>query len=242
VIQSLILQVRRLTLILGFCVFFVQQATAEQENVAQPYDPFESWNRPIFSFNKQLDRFLLKPVAQGYDWVTPKVVQTSVTSFFEHLKLLNTAVNETLQGKPKDSVKTLGRFGVNTLWGIGGLFDAATAWGLEKREEDFGQTLAVWGLGQGPYLVLPFLGPSSATDLLGKFPDHVVDPRNYPDSVRVKNSLTVVDLIQFRAALLPLESAIQQGDEYLFVRDYYWQNRHFLIQDGAVEDTFLDEE
>ncbi|QSP93721.1 VacJ family lipoprotein [Marinobacter salinisoli] len=202
-------------------------------------DPYENWNRKVYRFNDTLDRWFLKPVAQTYRTVTPDFVDRGITNFFGNINEVRNFINSVLQLKGESAVVAAGRFTYNTVFGLAGFFDVATAFDLPARPEDFGQTLGYWGVGSGPYLVVPLLGPSTprrlgayATDLL-VFPslwDNVDSPDNY--------YARSVQLIDQRADLIPAESFIS-GDSYTFVRNAYLQRREFLINDGkVVEDPF----
>lgn len=209
-------------------------------------DPLESVNRPISKFNQTFDRYLLKPIAKGYDTVAPEFVQDGVGNFFSNLKYPIVITNQFLQGKVKLGFQDTTRFLINSTFGVLGLFDVADKFGLEEHEEDFGQTLAVWGVGSGPYIVLPLLGPSNARDLVGRVGDYYVDPMNrdyFDDRRATKNRLMALNVIDTRAQLLKVEKLIV-GDRYVFMRDAYSQKRNDLILDGEYNeeaDPFLDD-
>lgn len=207
---------------------------AETEN-----DPFEGWNRVMFSFNQKADRYVLKPVAEGYQAVTPAPVRKSVSNFFNNLGEPITAVNSVLQAKPGKAARSLTRFVFNTTFGLLGLFDVAGAMGIEREKEDLGQTLAYWGVGSGPYLVLPVLGPSNLRDLGGKFGDRPFNPISWQDEVGT-TELLIGDGIQTRAQLLGMEPK-SVGDPYVLLRSAYEQRRRYEINDGIVVDLFLDD-
>lgn len=209
--------------------------------LAETQDPWEPLNRKVFGFNQFADRILLKPIAKGYKAVLPAPVRRSVGNFFFNLGEPATGIQQVLQGKPGRGATDLGRFLVNSTLGIGGLFDPATGFGLERHDEDFGQTLARWGMGSGPYLELPLAGPSTVRDATGRVFDSVLNPLRYVNDVPVRNSLTALSVIDVRTELLSTE-ALLSGDRYLFIRDAYLQRRDFLISDGRVEDDpFFDE-
>lgn len=222
-------------------------AVAEQEDAAPHqagiHDPYESWNRKVYRFNETVDRWVLKPVARTYRELTPGFVDKAVTNFFNNLTEVRNFFNSVLQLKGESAVVALGRFTYNTVFGLGGLIDVATAFDLPERPEDFGQTLGYWGLDSGPYLMLPLLGPSTPRDFGGLVTDSFVFPSawdevNSPD-VYYARGLQVVDK---RADLIPAEGLIS-GDPYIFVRNAYLQRREFLINDGKViHDPFADEE
>ncbi|HKI75170.1 MAG TPA: VacJ family lipoprotein, partial [Pseudomonadales bacterium] len=175
-----------------------------------------------------------------YSKVIPAFARHGVKRFFENLGDVNSSVNSFLQGKPREGITDLGRVVVNSTIGVGGLFDPATSMGLKDHDEDFGQTFAVWGIPRGPYLELPFLGPSTLEDAFGKPFNTYADPLTYLYPARDRNTLMVLRVINDRAALLPMEGAVF-GDEYIFYRDAYLQRRNYLIKDGKVKDTFGDD-
>ena len=205
---------------------------------SEDQDPWEGFNRRIFAFNDLVDRVILRPVAVTYQKLTPQPVRRGVGNAFSNIMEVPSAVNGLLQAKPKAAGQDLGRFVINTTLGLAGLFDVATPLGLEGRDqEDFGQTLAVWGVKQGPYLMLPLLGPSTARDLAGMPVDWVLDPSRYIENDTIRYSLAGLELIHSRAEFLELEKQVS-GDRYLFIRDIYMQRREHLINDGNVEDQF----
>jgi phospholipid-binding lipoprotein MlaA len=204
-------------------------------------DPLEGMNRFFYRFNDVLDRALLKPVAKGYRKVTPRVVRTGITNFFQNLKSPIVVLNDLLQGKIVQAGSDTVRFVVNTTVGVAGFVDVAQHVKLPAHSEDFGQTLGVWGVPSGPYLVLPFFGPSSLRDAGGRAVDTVSNPRNYYLDFWPNVALTAADTVNFRAGLLDVEDIIQ-GDRYLFIRDLYLQRREYEVKDGrVVSDPFLDD-
>lgn len=197
-------------------------------------DPWEKMNRGIFSFNDWTDRTVLRPVASGYVKVTPSLLRQGVSNFLDNIGTPAVALNQLLQGKPRLALSDFGRFVVNTTIGVGGIFDVGTRVGLSEHDEDFGQTFAVWGVGEGNYLVIPLLGSSSVRNATGRVFDWAVNPLRFlsePD-VYYANAIWAVDL---RAELLNVDQLVT-GDEYLFLRDTYQQRRQFLINDGVIED------
>ena len=202
-------------------------------------DPWQNWNRKVYAFNKKVDTWFFKPIAQGYRKVTPQPVDDAVTRFFLNLEEPLNLINNGLQGKGRAAVQDLGRLTVNTVTSLG-FSDVATRMGLPRHEEDFGQTFGKWGMSSGPYLVLPFMGPSSVRDLGGLPLDSLANPRNLVEPQSAAIGLLVLEKVDFRADLIPLEK-ILEGDEYLFMRDLSLQRREFLVQDGKVHDEFLDE-
>lgn len=199
-----------------------------------PKDPIEGYNRAMFSFNETVDKAVIKPVAQGYNYVTPQPVQTGVSNFFGNLADIWTSVNNLLQGKPGDALSDAGRVLVNSTVGILGIFDVATPMGLEKHEEDFGQTLGRWGVGDGAYVVLPILGPRTVRDTVGFAADFYVDPVRDHDNIGRRNAAIALRAIDTRADLLKAEDALEAAalDKYAYVRDAYLQHRRSAIYDG----------
>ncbi len=203
-------------------------------------DPWIGMNRSLWRFNDILDRAILRPIAKGYRAITPDLVEEGISNFFDNLQVPGTALNQLLQGKPKTMLSDVGRFGVNTTFGVLGVFDVATRTGLPQHEEDFGQTLVVWGVPQGPYFVIPIRGPSTVTHAGGMFVDALTNPIRYIRNVRVRNVTYGLYFLDLRKRLLTAEVLIS-GDEYLFIRDAFLQRREFLIRDGAIEDDpFMD--
>lgn len=218
---------------------------AQNENGTNPEDPWEGFNRSIYAFNDTVDGAFLKPLAKGYKAVTPDVVETGISNVFSNLGEVTNIINDLLQAKFGQASNDTGRLLINSTFGLAGLFDVAKHMGLDKSAgEDFGQTLATWGVGSGPYVVLPFLGPSNIRDGFGVPVDNFLDPIRYVDHVPTRNTAWGTELVDLRASLLSAE-AVLSGDKYSFIRDVYLQRREFLIQDGNVEDDFgadLDEE
>lgn len=217
-------------------------ATSGAVDERHPDDPWEGFNRKVFAFNEVVDRYALKPAARGYRAVTPDPVETSIGNFFANLGEPRTALNSLLQGKGSNASVATGRFLINTTVGIGGLFDVASQLDITGREEDFGQTLAVWGVGEGAYLVLPLLGPSTVRDTGGLPADTMTYPLYYLDDSELELALTALRVIDMRAGLLDREELIR-GDRYSFIRDTWLQQRRFEISDGEQgADPFADED
>lgn len=205
-------------------------------------DPWQGFNRAMFNFNDRLDRWFLQPLAKGYKAVTPDPIEVGVGNVFSNVGEVPNVINGALQGDFKGAAHDTGRLLVNTTLGLGGLLDVAQHMNLpEDTSEDFGQTLAVWGVGRGPYLVLPLLGPSTLRDGLGKPVDWYTDPTTYIDHNRTEISVKALSLLNTRASLLDLEKSIT-GDRYVFIRDVYLQRRDYLINNGEVTDDFGMEE
>ena len=200
-----------------------------------PDDPLEGYNRAMFRFNDSVDKAVIKPVATGYKKVMPEVARTGVTNFFSNLGDVWIGVNNVLQGKVGPGVSDFGRFAINTTVGIFGLFDVASNAGLEKHNEDFGQTLGRWGMGPGAYLVLPILGPS---DLRDGFSQLVVDwhgdPLWYVANIPTRNELVATHFIDQRANLLDTTQLLDEAalDPYVYTRSAYLQRRRSLVYDG----------
>lgn len=207
-----------------------------------PKDPIEGFNRAMFGFNEAVDKAVIKPVAQGYEAVLPSPVRTGVTNFFGNIADVFIGVNNLLQGKPADAFNDWGRVLVNTTIGILGLFDVASEMGMEKHDEDFGQTFGRWGVGDGAYVVLPFFGPRTVRDTVGLAIDVSVDPVANIDHVPTRNSLLALRIVDTRADLLPADKVIEEAalDKYAYVRDGYLQRRQSLIHDGNPPREKLD--
>jgi phospholipid-binding lipoprotein MlaA len=205
-------------------------------------DPWQGWNRAMFNFNDRIDRWFLKPVAKGYKAVTPDPIEAGVSNIFSNIGEVPNVINGALQGDFKGAGYDTSRFLVNSTLGLGGLLDVAKHMNLPAdTPEDFGQTLAAWGVGQGPYLVLPLLGPSTLRDTFSKPVDWYTDPTTYIDHDRTEITLKALSILDARAGLLELEKNIT-GDRYVFIRDVYLQRRAYLIQNGDVTDDFGDED
>ncbi len=204
-------------------------------------DPFEDLNRDIFIFNEKLDEKLLKPAALTYRKVTPQFARTGVTNFFNNLEEIDTTINQVLQGEIKYAFNDAGRFVINSTIGLFGLIDVASKMGLEKHEEDFGQTLGVWGFDSGPYIMIPFLGPSNPRDLLSRPISSFLSGTFAMEDNDVKITLVGIDALETRERLLDAETLII-GDKYIFVKDAYIQSREYEINNGSTEDDeFLDD-
>ena len=208
--------------------------------LADVNDPLEEVNRTFFNINEKVDEVALKPIALTYS-KTPDPIKNGITNFFRNLKEIDNTLNQVLQGKPKYAVNDLSRFLINSTLGIGGILDPASSMGLERHDEDFGQTLGLWGVSPGPYLMVPFLGPSSTRDLLSRPISSFLEVTFHMDDSNVRLSLSALDAIETRERLLEVESLLS-GDKYNFVRDSYSQSREYEIKDGLnVEDAFTDD-
>ncbi len=207
-----------------------------------PQDPWESWNRGVYNFNDKLDRAVAKPVARTYVKVVPQPVRTGVSNFFSNLDTPTVLINDALQGKLLAAANDLGRFLLNSTLGIGGILDPATSAGLDRNNEDFGQTLGKWGVHPGPFLELPILGPSDLRDAPARAVDTYTNPRQYIKNDWIKYGLYLPDFTDRRAALLPLDETLKNTyDPYAFVRDAFLQRRAYLVSDGKVSDEPLED-
>jgi phospholipid-binding lipoprotein MlaA len=208
-------------------------------------DPWEGMNRKIFAFNDTLDVYFLKPVAKGYRAVMPDMVETGVSNAFSNLLEIRNVANDILQWKWAAAGNDSGRFLINSTIGVVGVFDVAGQIGLDKSDgEDFGQTLAAWGVGEGPFVVVPFFGPKTLGSAVGMPVDSYFNPIRYVDHVPTRNTVYATDLVSARASILSAEELLS-GDKYTFMRDAYLQRREYLRNDGEVEDSFggdFDEE
>lgn len=205
------------------------------EGPANPDDPLESFNRSMYSFNETLDEYAMKPIAEGYQKITPDAVDSGITNFFSNLGDVWTLINDLLQLKIHDALTTSARIVFNSTFGLFGIMDVATDFGLEKKSEDFGQTLGYWGVDSGPYLVLPFFGPSSIRDTVGFTVDSTELDLIYDDmSARNANSLLAVKYIDIRADLLSVKDIVDETapDPYAFIRDAWVQRRQNRVYDG----------
>lgn len=196
-------------------------------------DPLEPFNRAMFQFNDGLDTVVFKPVGEAYRAVIPSLVRTGVTNFFSNIEDLWIGANNLLQGKVEEGLTDFMRTVVNTFFGLT-VIDVASDGGMPKHNEDFGQTLGRWGFGSGPYLVLPFFGPSTARDGLGLVLDIKADPVTHLESVRARNSVYALRLVNTRANQLDATRVLEEAalDKYTFVRDSYLQRRRSLVHDG----------
>ena len=199
-----------------------------------PKDPIEGFNRAMFAFNEGLDTAILKPVATGYDTVLPSPVKTGVTNFFGNIEDVFIGVNNLLQGKIPSAASDFGRFLINSTVGILGLIDWASDAGLEKHDEDFGQTFGRWGVGNGAYVVIPLFGPRTARDTVGLVLDTAADPVSNHEPARTRDLAIVLRLVSDRANLLAADKVVEEAalDKYSYIRDAYLQRRRNLIHDG----------
>ncbi|QWD32029.1 VacJ family lipoprotein [Polynucleobacter paneuropaeus] len=204
-----------------------------------PDDPWEPFNRSVFEFNEGLDKYVLKPVVSGYRFVLPEFIREGIYNFFSNYNDIYTALNNLLQGKPDYAFNDLMRVVVNTTIGLGGLIDLATPGGLEKHKEDFGQTFGVWGIPSGPYVVLPFFGPSSVRDTFGTVADLETDYLfKYIPDVGLRNSLTGLRVVNARNTYYEAGDLLDGAaiDKYSFLRDAYIQRRKYQINEGRDDE------
>ncbi len=228
------------------CVVLGQLSACATVDVVDQRDPWESWNRTVHSFNEGVDDYAMKPVAKGYRWIMPNFMDVAVSNVFSNIDDIGVTVNDALQGKFKQSAMDLSRFIVNSTVGIAGLIDIASMIDLPKHDEDFGQTLGYWGMPTGPYLVLPFFGPSSPRGVLGLAGDIVMDPTTYL-SFPISTSIKTVNAIDTRADYLGMEKMAEEASvfgEYEMNRNSYIERRAYLVSDGveSTEDDLLLEE
>ncbi len=218
-------------------------ATIPPDAGKSPADPWERYNRHATEFNDRFDRALLRPVAKGYVDVVPRPVRDCVTNFFTNIADVPSFLNNVLQAKPTGAATDLSRVAVNTTVGLLGCFDVASKMGLERTDEDFGQTLGYWGAGQGPYFVWPFLGPSTVRDSVGRVAGFYTNPIDYVEDIPARNVLRGTGIIDTRANLLPLDRLLEGSlDRYRFIRDAYLQRRLSQVYDGNPPRPKEDEE
>jgi len=216
-------------------IFYISDISANEIN-----DPYENLNRKTYQFNENLDEKIAKPIAEIYSELPPPI-KKGVTNFFNNLEEVDTFINQLLQGKPKESLNDLTRFIINSTIGLAGFIDVASKIGLERHEEDFGQTLGVWGVGQGPYVMLPVLGPSTLRDTLSRPVSSFLSVTFHMTETDVNIVLKSIDAIETRERLLEVESLLS-GDKYSFVKDAYIQSINYEVKDGIdVVDEFIDD-
>jgi phospholipid-binding lipoprotein MlaA len=203
-------------------------------------DPWEPVNSRIFTFNSHMDRWILRPIASTYNRVLPHPVRLGIENFFLNINDVNVMANNLLQLKMRDAASDSGRILLNTTVGLAGFIDVASKAGLERHQEDFGQTLGYWGVGSGPYVVLPFFGPSNVRDSFGFGVDSYVNPVRTIDDRSTRDVVLTLHQIDTRARAIQLEG-MMFGDQYLFIREAYLQQRQYLVNDGQVRDDFDDE-
>ncbi len=213
-------------------------------------DPWYGWNHGTQTFNDHVDKYVVKPLAQGYEYVTPEFIDRGVTNLFSNINDIGVTVNDMLQFKMLQSGMDASRFILNTTVGVAGLVDVATMVGLPKHNEDFGQTLGYWGMGSGPYLVLPLFGPSSPRDTVGQVGDALLNPLTYVSFIGGAASAAtagskVVDVADSRADMLRTEKIVDEAaidDRYDFIKNAYQQHREYLVNDGNSPIDELEQE
>ena len=232
------------SVLLAIFLLFNPLSLMAQKAISVDPDPLESINRPIFAFNDGLDRVFIRPLAVGYDTITPRLIKHGVGNIFSNTADLTTALNSALQGDFQRVGSSSARFLVNSTLGFFGIFDVATEMGLTVPRTDFGHTLAVWGVSSGPYLMIPLFGPRTFRSGTGSIFDTFFSMERQIDNVALRNSLLSLELLDGRTQLLKSDDLVS-GDRYIFVRDAYLQRRDVLVNDNSVIDTFeyeLDEE
>jgi len=231
-----------LLVLMGGCATSeTSEETPEPEVVRAASDPWEPMNRGLYAVHDTVDRFTLKPIAKGYRAVMPTFARRGVTNFSQNLLTPRSAINNFLQGKPGPGFSDLGRFIINSTFGIGGFIDLATATGVATYDEDFGQTFAVWGIPEGPFLFIPILGPNTLLDAVSIPLDLLRDPLMHYDNASVRDKIYILRVIDLRARLLTAETLLEDSkDPYLTLRESYLQNRRFQVHDGNPPST--DEE
>ena len=226
-------------LLVGGCATLPPSSAAKPD----PRDPWERFNRASFKFNDAMDRAILRPVAKAYVKVTPRILRKGLGNALDNLESITTIVNDTLQGKIGQAGRDSARFLLNSTLGLGGLFDPASAAGLEMHDEDFGQTLGVWGVKSGPYLMVPILGPSSARDFVGRVTEQFTYPVSYLEDDSTRYMIRAVDFVNLRASLLDLDAQLEQSfDRYAFVRNAWLQRREYKVLDGNLPDELLEDD
>ena len=204
-------------------------------------DPLESLNRSIYAFNESLDEVILEPAADGYDYITPNMLQKGFNNFFYNINYPVTIINQLLQGNIEEALQDTLRFSINSSIGVFGLFDPASSMGLPQHDEDFGQTLAVWGVKEGPYLMLPFFGPKTLRSLTGDFTDVLFNPLLNINDTNLKMKVNLINIFQDRSDLSALEEELDNSfDPYQLIKDSYTQNRLYKIHNGVITED--DEE
>ena len=216
-------------------------ATYSGNSMTDSSDPWQAVNRPVFAVNDTFDQILFKPLAKGYDALTPEPIQNVVTNFFSNLGEIDNAINNLFQGKPVKFATSIGRLAINSTVGIGGLFDVASYAGLERAPEDLGQTFGALGMQAGPYVVLPLLGSSSIRDLPGRILSIYINPLSWLDDVSFRNIMVGVNTVDSRANLLAKEDIASEisDNKYTLYRDAYLEERDFAISDGNLSDSDL---
>ena len=226
-------------------VLIVALGGCASNETREEHDPWEPLNRGLYTVNDTADQLVLKPVAQGYRWVTPDPLERGVTNFFSNLDDFLVIINDLLQFKLNQAISDTSRLLVNSTMGVLGLIDVATGLDLPKHEEDFGLTLGRWGVPPGPYMVLPLLGPSTVRDTVGLIPEFLLDPINWFEPTELRYGLIALRVIDTRANLLDASKVLEEAalDPYIFTRDAFLQRRRYLVYEGNPPEEFdLDED
>jgi len=229
------MQQKKLMIQLG-CLILAGTLAGCATTAKDPQDPLEGWNRGVQTFNDKLDDYAMKPIAKGYQWITPSFVDQGVSNFFSNINDIGVTINDLLQFKISQTGLDGSRFIVNTIAGVAGFVDVAAMIDLPKHNEDFDQTMGVWGVPTGPYLVLPFFGPSSPRGVGGLVGDAAMNPISYIDSGVISSGLFGVNAIDLRADNLTTEKIATEAavDRYAFFKSAYFQHRDYLIHDGNM--------
>ena len=229
------LPIKLISPLLILSILFVNGCSTSKVATTHKDDPYENFNRSMFTFNDQIDGYLAKPISDGYKYITPEFLQTGVYNFYNNLKNVNIVINDGLQGKFSQSAQDTGRLALNSTLGLAGIFDVAKSVGWEQNEEDFDQTLAVWGVPSGSYLVLPILGPSTFRGLPGAAFDTATNPSTY-----VGTAINIVSLINTRANAEGALKFIDEAalDPYVFTRESFLQWRNNLATDGKSQSSY----
>ena len=224
-----------------FVLILLSGCSYQNELINDPIDPLENSNRSIYTFNENLDEAILEPAADGYDYITPKFLQKGFNNFFDNINYPVTIINQLLQGNIGESLQDTLRFTINTTIGIFGLFDPASSMGLPEHDEDFGQTLAVWGVKEGPYLMLPFFGPKTLRSLTGDLTDVLFNPLLNIDDTNLKIKTNLINILQDRSDLSTLEEELDNSfDPYQYIKDSYIQNRQYKIYNGNITEDDIE--
>ena len=224
-----------------FTLILLSGCSYQNELTNDPKDPLENRNRSIYAFNENMDEAILEPAADGYNYITPNFLQRGFNNFFGNVNYPITIINQLLQGNLEELLQDTLRFTINTTIGVFGLFDPASSIGLPEHDEDFGQTLAVWGVQEGPYLMLPFFGPKTLRSLAGDFTDVLFNPLLNIDDTNLKIKTNLINILQDRSDLSTIEEELDNSfDPYQFIKDSYIQNRKYKINNGDITDD--DEE
>jgi len=229
------MQQKRLMIQVG-CLVLLSALVGCATTAKDPKDPFEGWNRGVQTFNDKLDDYAMKPIAKGYQWITPSFVNRGVTNFFSNINDIGVTLNDLMQFKIAQTGQDGSRFLVNTIAGVAGFVDVAEMIDLPRHNEDFDQTMGVWGVPSGPYLVLPFFGPSSPRGVGGLIGDAAMNPISYLDSGIITGGLFAVNAVDLRADNLSTERIATEAavDRYAFFKSAYFQQREYLIHDGNM--------